>query len=72
MSLFKAPDFQLESFHIYDFTLRVFGDTTVVTGRKEWRNARFSDLDVSGQRRFTHVYVRGHQAGASHVTRPVQ
>ena len=57
MKGFQSGSFKYESRHISDLTIRVYGDTAVVTGRSNQKGME-NGKDYSGDYRFTRVYVR--------------
>jgi hypothetical protein len=54
---FAAGTFKYESRQISDLNNRVYGNTTVVTGRSTQKGAE-NGRDYSGEYRFTRVYVK--------------
>ena len=54
---FQSGSFKYESRQISDLTIRVYGDTAVVTGRSNQKGME-NGKDYSGDYRFTRVYVR--------------
>jgi len=54
---FKAGSFRYSARDVFDLTVRVYGDTAVVTGRARQTGTENSN-DYSGENRFTRVYVR--------------
>ena len=53
---FRSGSFKYESRQISDLTIRVYGDTAVVTGRSNQKGTE-NGKDYSGDYRFTRVYV---------------
>ena len=53
----QSGSFKYESRQISDLTIRVYGDTAVVTGRSNQKGME-NGKDYSGDYRFTRVYVR--------------
>lgn len=71
----KTGNFKPASAEVDQMTVRVFGNTAIVTGRSTLKGARYQGKDISGQYRFTDVFVkRGGrwQAVASQSTRIAQ
>jgi ketosteroid isomerase-like protein len=54
---FQLGSFKYESRQISDLTIRVYGDTAVVTGRSNQKGME-NGKNYSGDYRFTRVYVR--------------
>lgn len=54
---FASGSFHYESRHISDLTVRVYGNTAVVTGRSIQKGIE-NGKDYSGDYRFTRVYVK--------------
>lgn len=72
MELVKSKDFQLRSFDGPGWQFRIYGDIVIITGSLITRGHRFKETDLSGEYKFTHVYVlrQGNwQAVSSHETR---
>jgi len=61
VSGFRSGSFHYESRRISDLTVRIYGDTAVVTGRSNQKGQE-NGKDYSGDYRFTRVYVK--QGGA--------
>jgi len=53
----KSGEVKFQSADVDDLEVRVYGDTAVVTGRHTQR-AQSGGTDISGQYRFTRVYVK--------------
>ena len=53
----KAGVLKYDSFVVDDMNVRLFGDTAVVTGRSTLKGS-YKGKDISGQNRFTDVFVR--------------
>lgn len=67
----KSGALKYTAFTADDFKVRVFGDTAIVTGRSTVKGAQNGN-DISGQERFTDVFVRRDgrwQAVSTHVSR---
>jgi ketosteroid isomerase-like protein len=67
----KSGDLTIESFKINELKVRVYGDTAIVHGL-ETEKSKYKKEDLSGQYRFTDVFVKRDgrwQAVASHVSR---
>ena len=65
---------KFESISYDDVTVRVYGNTAIVTGRATVKG-RDRDQDISGQSQFTRVYVKqpgGWRLVAHHLTRIAQ
>jgi ketosteroid isomerase-like protein len=56
---FKSGSFHYDSRQISELSVRLYGDTAVVTGRSI-QNGKENSKDYSGDYRFTRVYVRQH------------
>src|SRR5262249_40293771 len=54
---FQSGSFKYESRQILDLKVRVYGDTSVVTGRST-QKGKENGKDYSGDYRFTRVYVK--------------
>jgi len=71
LSELKAGEFTAEAIDLDDMKVRVFGNAAVVTGRTTIKGGKYKGKDISGQYRFTDVWVnRGGrwQAVASQAT----
>jgi len=67
----KSGAVKYTAFTVDDFKVRVFGDTAIVAGRSTV-NGTENGKDISGQERFTDVFVRRDgrwQAVSTHVSR---
>ena len=67
----KSGDIKYEELENNDLQVRVYGNTAVLTGRTT-QKGQFKGKDISGQTRFTRVYVKQHgkwQAVAFQATR---
>jgi ketosteroid isomerase-like protein len=67
----KAGDLKYDHLENNDIQVRVYGDTAVLTGRTT-QKGQFKGKDISGQTRFTRVYLKQHgtwQAVAFQATR---
>jgi ketosteroid isomerase-like protein len=67
----KAGVLKYDSFVVDDMKVRLFGDTAVVTGRSTLKGS-YKGKDISGQNRFTDVFVRRDgrwQAVTTHFSR---
>jgi len=75
MSDLKSGEVKFQSADVDELEVRVYGDTAVVTGRHT-QKAQSAGNDISGQYRFTRVYVK--QKGqwkavayqATHISKP--
>lgn len=70
-AVFMSGDYVIESGDLDDMKVRIYGDTAVVTGRST-EKSKYKGQDVSGQYRWTDVFVK--QGGrwrvvATHVSR---
>jgi hypothetical protein len=67
----KSGDLKYDQLENDDIRVRVYGDTAVLSGRTT-QKGQFKGKDISGQTRFTRVYVKQHgkwQAVAAQATR---
>jgi ketosteroid isomerase-like protein len=67
----KSGDLKYDQLENNDIQVRVYGDTAVLTGRTT-QKGQFKGKDISGQTRFTRVYLKQHgkwQAVAFQATR---
>jgi hypothetical protein len=67
----KSGDLKYDQLANNDLQVRVYGDTAVLTGRTA-QKGQFKGKDISGQTRFTRVYLKQHgkwQAVAFQATR---
>ena len=67
----KSGDLKYDQLENNDLQVRVYGDTAVLTGRTA-QKGQFKGKDISGQTRFTRVYLKQHgkwQAVAFQATR---
>jgi hypothetical protein len=67
----KSGDLKYDQLENNDIQARVYGDTAVLTGRTT-QKGQFKGKDISGQTRFTRVYLKQHgkwQAVAFQATR---
>jgi len=57
IEFFTCADFALEGASVQGCTVRVYKHLAVATGINNWNGARYRGRDLSGQYRFTRVYV---------------
>src|SRR5437879_12608383 len=55
----KSGDLKYDQLENNDIQVRVYGDTAVLTGRTA-QKGQFKGKDISGQTRFTRVYLKQH------------
>lgn len=70
----QSPNLRVELFNHDDIQVRVYGNAAVVIGRSTVKG-RLRDQDLSGQYRYTRVYVRRQgrwQIVAAHLSRMAQ
>ena len=68
----KNGDFAADSIDESDITVRVIGDTAIVTGRTTLKNGKYKGKDISGDYMFTDTWVRRNgqwQVVASHTSK---
>jgi ketosteroid isomerase-like protein len=68
----KSGVYKAQSISVDEMKVRVFGNTAVVTGRDTLKGAQYKGKDISGQYRFTDVFVQRDgrwQAVATHSSK---
>ena len=70
----KSGTLTLESFHLDDLKIRVFGQTAIAYGL-ETEKSKYAGKDTSGQYRFTDVFIKRAgrwQAVSTHISKVAQ